>query len=212
MVNVYTWGNSHCTVKRIIHLIKNKSFHPCIWFCTSLGKLTIISCCTSFYKWWAHFAWPILNVALGFKQDSNSMVVCCFFFLSQLHLETHSSYSVVAAKTWQPSCISQCCGPWDAGVVIFLSEHGISSAGTVVTGVVTTGKLLLEDYHPVSGMEKFGRGKTRRQQLKGRRAKFTRLTEASKGDKHLNWDSPTAGVLSQLSPMLNPDPRAAQMP
>lgn len=104
----------------------------------------------------------------------NRTVIQLWFFLSQLHLETNSCYSVVA-KTRQPSCISQRCGPWGAAVVVFLSEHGISSAGTVVTRVVANGKWLLEDYHPVLGTEYFGTGKTKRQGPKGRRAKFMSL-------------------------------------
>ncbi|KAK4828982.1 hypothetical protein QYF61_001638 [Mycteria americana] len=41
-------------------------------------------------------------------------------------------------------------GNWLQVALLEQEEHGISSTGMVVTGVVTNGKWLLEDYHPVS--------------------------------------------------------------
>lgn len=76
---------------------------------------------------------------------------------------------VVATKTHQLPSISQHCG--HVKIIIFPSEQGIISTGTVVTKEIN-GKWLLRDYHLVSGTEMFGTGKTRWQGLKGRRTKF----------------------------------------
>lgn len=144
----------------------------------------------------------------------NRTIAQSFFCPSSIWKQIPVICLVVATKTYQLPSISQHCGPWDDTIIIFLSEQGIISTGTVVTRE-TNAKWLLRD-HSVWGIAMSGTGKTRCQWLKGQRANFIGLIPLSKGDRQLNCHPQQPSMLSHLNAMLrvsmNTDAKVAPVP